>query len=282
MKLLVLTATTALAVTATTAAGYTLTASTDTTVTAIVKAHPDNGHGTPSKWAADSFTRTMVIHDNGDGTYSLKTTDKGTFTTVKGAGTPSGAGSHISRNLTGSFTSTGTGHVSGGALVTNPATLSGKTFDDVHGTPFPSSGAWASTFFASGATVNPFDHYNFRYVTADEQWVDADTNNDGKDASAGNITGKLSSRLTAANRCRIKGTNQNRWTVSNVQGDRSRPFTYRVSYHGAWSPTATSTVGVSTSTTITTATGGYLSVHYYDGYGTSVWINARSVYSTVC
>lgn len=263
-------------------AAYALTASADVVVTAIVKNHPDNGHGNPSHWALDSFTRTMVIHKTGTNTYTLTTTDKGTFTTIKGAGSPSGAaGVQISRKLTGQFSSTGTGHVTG-SLVANPKSLSGKVYDDAHGTPFPSSGAWAATFFTQGSTVSPFDHYSFTYTTADEKWVDADTNNDGQDPSAGNITGKLSSKLAAANLCRIEGGHHNKWIVRNVQGDQPVPFSYRVSYHKKWSGTAHGMVAAGGSVTLTTATGGYLSVRYSDGYGKTERTSARSKYSTVC
>lgn len=260
-----------------TAGAYTLAAQGDTVVTATVKHHPDNGHGTPSHWAADSFTRTMVIHKNPDNTYTLTTTDKGTFTTVKGAGSPSGAaGKQITSTLTGAFASSDLGHATG-TLVTNPGSFSGRTYDDtaVGGTPFPGSGAWANIFFTGGA-VSPFDHYSFTYATADEKWVDADTNNDGQAATAGNITGKLSSRLVAANTCRLSNGHSNRWIVKNVRGDRPRPFLYHVSYHGKWGPVGSGTVAAGHSTVLTTPTGGYLAVRYYDGYGAILWTSARS------
>jgi hypothetical protein len=93
-----------------TAGAYTLSAQGDTVVTATVKHHLDNGHGNPSHWAADSFTRTMVIHKTANG-FTLTTTDKGAFTTVKGAGSPSGAaGEQITRTLTGVFASSDLGH----------------------------------------------------------------------------------------------------------------------------------------------------------------------------
>lgn len=63
----------------------------------------------------------MVIHQNpGTKTFTLTTTDKGTFTTRKGAGSPSGAkGKQISRTLTGVFAGTGSGHATG-SLVADP------------------------------------------------------------------------------------------------------------------------------------------------------------------
>lgn len=103
-----------------------------------------------------------------------------------------------------------------------------------------------------------------------------------QDSGHGNITGKLPSKLTAAIKCHVKGTNRDRWTVKNVAGGRTVRFSYRVRGSGAWASVASTTVKAGRSKVVTTATGGYLSVHYYDGYGKSVWINARSVYKTVC
>jgi hypothetical protein len=151
------------------------------------------------------------------------------------------------------------------------------------GTPFPGSGAWAKIFFTPTSTVSPFDHYSFSYATADERWVDADTNNDGQAATAGNITGKLSSRLVALNTCRLSKTDpRNRWVVKNVRGDRPRPFLYHVSYQGKWGPVGSGTVAAGHSTVLTTPTGGFLAVRYYDGYGAILWTSARSNPSVLC
>jgi hypothetical protein len=263
-----------------TLAAFSLSGSTDVIVTATIKNHPDTGHGTPSLWADDSFTRTMLIHKTGVNAYTITTTDKGTFTTRMGAGSPSGAGKAIERKLTGAFKSAGTGHVTG-TLIANPGTLSGKSYDDLHGTPFPGSGAWANIFFGGGAVVTPF-HHRFTYTTADERWVNADTNHDGKDPSAGDITGKLASRLVALNTCRLSNGHGNRWIVKSVRGDRPRPFLYHVGYQGKWGPVGSGTVAADHSTVLTTPTGGFLAVRYYDGYGAILWTSARSNPSPLC
>jgi hypothetical protein len=241
----------------------------DITVTATIKEHADNGHGTPAHWATDSFKRTLKIHEVAAGSYTLTTSDTGTFTTIQGAGAPAGSGKTISRILTGSFAGSGTGTATG-TLIANPAALSGKTFDDVHGTPFPGSGDWAKIFFTAGATVEPFGTaYSFSYTTADEKWVDASTNNDGQDPAAGDITGKLSSLLT------ISPVSATVWKVANVRGDRSRTFTYWSYYKGVKSVGLQATVAAGASVTLHTPTSTTLGIHYWDGYGKSVWFWAK-------
>jgi hypothetical protein len=240
----------------------------DVIVTAKVREHPDNGHGSPAHWATDSFTRTMRIHATGPNAFELTTTDTGTFTTIKGAGRPAGHGGTISRIVTGAFAGSGKGTATG-ALVANPASLSGRTFDDVHGTPFPGSGAWANEFFGSGATVSPFGgSYSFSYKTADEKWVDASDNGDGTDPAAGDITGKLSS-LLVINPCHARRTTV--WRVTNARGDRSRTFTYWSYYKGQKSAGAKATVAPGATVTLHTATSTTLGMHYYNGEGVSKW-----------
>lgn len=235
----------------------------DITVTATVKNHPDNGHGTPSHWADDTFVRSMKIHNNGDGTFALTTTDTGTFTTRKGAGSPNNNVT-IARTLTGGFSSSSTGTMTG-TLRSNYLDENGKTFDDKNGNPFTSNG-WASTFFDAGATGGPFSiGYSFTYKTADEQWIDASNNGDGTDdPAAGDITGKLSSLLSVKGTCR--GPSVAKWVVTNVRGDRSRSFSYWV-WAGHWTPTAHGNVVAGGHTNLTTVRGSSIAVHYYDGYG---------------
>lgn len=154
---------------------------------------------------------------------------------------------------------------------------------DPKGTPFPKGGAWANIFFEQGSTVVPFDHYTFTYTTGDEMWVDSDANGDGTVPTAGNITGKLSSRLVALSKCRLSKTDpRNRWTVKNTQGDRVLGFTYRVSYKGRWSKVSSAAVAAGGSTELTTATGGVLAVRYLDGYGKVMHAAARSKASVYC
>lgn len=258
-------------------------AATDLVVTATVKNHPDNGHGTPSRWALDSFTRTMVVRKTGTNAYTLITTDTGTFTTILNAGSPNGTGAKITRVITGKFSSRDTGHVTGGALLPNAKKLSGKHYDDLHGTPFPAGGAWAKIFFAGTAAVSPFDAYDFRYTTADERWIDASTNNDGQGAAAGNITGKLSVKLTAEAKCRrSKWDATEYWRVTSVRGDHLATFSYRVTYHHKSTKSALATVNPNSSTLISTPYGGLLTVHYNNGYGTLETTHATSDHRILC
>jgi hypothetical protein len=239
----------------------------DVVVKATIVEHADNGHGTPAHWATDSFTRTLTIHQSGPHAYTLTTTDSGSFTTIKGAGDPAGHGVPIKRILTGSFASTGSGTATGD-LISNPQSKSGKIYDDVHGTPFPGSGTWADQFFASGATVNPFDSYRFTYTTADEQWVDASTNNDGQDQAAGDITGKLSSKLVIGP-CTAKTTQT--WKVSNVRGDRARTVTWWTYDKGVRSAGHKTVVPAYTTVILHTDKSHAAGIHYYNGYNVSEW-----------
>jgi hypothetical protein len=233
----------------------------DQVVTATVKYHADNGHGSPAHWADDTFVRTMKIHKTSAHHYTVTTNDVGTFTTRKNAGSPNNDVT-ISRKLTGPYTSQSVGHITGDLKASAVLHLSGKTY---YGNQF-SSNAWANQFFKTGATGNAFNAaYKFTYKTLDEQWVDASWNHDGTDASAGDITGKLSSKLVANFVC--KSATQAKWTVKNVQGDRSRPFTYWVwVYPGHWTVAAHGAVAAGGTATIVTQTGTTLAAHYYSGY----------------
>lgn len=233
----------------------------DLVVTATVHNHPDNGHGTPSKWALDTFTRTMRIHETSPGHYVLTTTDRGSFTTIKGAGDPAGHGKQITRTLTGTFRGNGTGDAVG-YLVHDAKALSGKVYNDDGGTPFTGVG-WVSIFFKTGATVSPFNAYRFVYTTADEQWIDASTNADGTTAAAGDVTGALSSLLTVR-RCWAPSTKN--WTVTNARGNRSRTFWYHTTYAGVNSTAREGIVPAHASVTLTTAKSTKLTVNYWNGY----------------
>lgn len=266
-------------------AAYALAAQSDVSVTATVMNHPDNGNGTPSQWADDSFVRTMVIHKEATGGYTFKATDKGTFTTRKGAPSPSGAPVKIARTLIGTMTGLSNGTATG-TLVSNWKALSGQTFDETPGkqggAKFPGGGAWANQFF-TGGTTTPLVHWSWTYTTADEKWIDADTNNAGKDPSAGNITGKLSSRLAVVSVCHVSKTDgRYRWTVKEVRGDRKVGFTYRVSYRGKWSKVSAGSVNAGGTATITTPTGGFFQARYHDGYGQVLHASARSKPSVYC
>lgn len=248
----------------------------DVVVTATVRNHPDNGHGSPSEWADLAFKRTMKIHNNGDGTYALTTSDVGSLITRKGAGSPNN-GAHITRTLSGQFSSASTGSATG-TLSDNYLANDKKVFDPKTGHPF-SSNEWFKSFFESGVTGSPFStHYAFTYKTLDEKWVDADTNNDGQDTSAGDVTGRLSSELRAAGLCRTPNKTL-RWTVANVRGDRARDFKYAQHLSsGKWAPVKTGTVPAGGKVTVWTPPGTSLAVHYYNGY--SVYMKTYAKAST--
>src|SRR5690242_5149507 len=101
-------------------------ASTDIVVTATIKNHADNG-ASQNHWADDTFVRTMKLHNNGDGTYTTTVTDKGTFVTRQGAGSPN-YGVPILRTVTGTMTSTGSGTITG-VLDPNYRDQDGITYD---------------------------------------------------------------------------------------------------------------------------------------------------------
>jgi hypothetical protein len=236
----------------------------DVVVTATVNNHPDNGHGSPSQWADDNFVRTMKIHDNGNGTYALTTTDKGSFVTHKGAGSPNN-GVSIARTLKGTYSSASTGTATG-ALAANYRDSDKKVFDPKAGHPF-SSNEWFKSFFQSGVTGSPFStHYAFTYATVDEKWLDADTNDDGQADVAGDVTGKLSSELRAAGLCH-KTDGTLRWTITNTRGDRPRDFKYAQHLkNGKWAAVKTGTVQPGGNVTVWTPSGTSLAVHYWNGY----------------
>ncbi len=254
-------------------AAYHTAVAADITVTATVKNHPDNGHGSPSHWADLNFQRSMVLHDNGDGSFAVTTTDTGTLVTRKGAGSPND-NKVISRALPGGYSSTSHGKITG-VLDSNYADHDGKSFDDKNGNPFKSA-EWAKLFFQDGATGSPFDtDYSFTYKTLDEQWIDASNNDDGQDSSAGDITGKLTSKLTATGVCR--SVTSAKWVVKNVQGDRSRTFSYWVWVSpGKWSAAAHGTVGAGSSVALTTLRSTSIAVLSYDGYGVPAKVYAKA------
>lgn len=254
----------------------------DTIITVTIKNHPDNGHGTPSHWADDTFTRTVIVHPV-TGSFNVTVKDSGTFTTRKNAGSPND-NVPIVRKLTGTFTSIVTYANVVGTLDGNKVgDLDGNVYDDKAGTPAPSTTSWGTALFATGATGGGIVTYSFVYKTLDEQWIDASDNNDGMDNSAGDVTGKLSSKLTVANSCRVsKADKRNVWTVANAQGDRARSFKFWVKYNGHYSATQQEAVGAGQSLQVITPGGGRITIMYYDGYGVQRRAYAYSKASILC
>jgi hypothetical protein len=215
-------------------------------------------------WARDSFKRTATIVDTGaeGGEYKVTIADEGTFTTVPGEKSPADPEVMVSRALTGSFTGGGTYTVVG--ELKNGAQLKAlpDSFDDSDGAKV-STANWAKQFFKSGAVSSGIKGWKWSYATLDETMVQEE----GK-AIAGNITGKLTSKLTVANQCRVSTKDKrNRWTISNVQGDRARTFHHWVAYNGKYTTgLPATTVKPGESVTVTTPHGGRITVRYWDGY----------------
>jgi hypothetical protein len=175
-----------------------ITAPTTVTATTQISNRPDNGHGTPPRWAYDDFSRKLVVTvaaDSactslpvGDTCYTATLTDTGTFSTILGAGTPSGAGGQISHQLTGSLNGTYslTAYAPAADLLTGTVPA---TEDDSFTDPVVSSTAWLTQAFATPADVHvDGGAYSWKYKTTCETWTDASTNSDGT-IGAGNITG---------------------------------------------------------------------------------------------
>lgn len=221
----------------------------------------DNG------WARDTFDRTSVITASPSGGYDVVITDNGSFKTVKGQPSPANPSVTVSRSLVGKFTGGGKYHVTGSLKTTSQLNALADSFDDSAGTQV-STGNWAKQFFKSGATDTGITGWKWTYITADEQMVQQDGQ-----PIVGNITGKLSSKLTVAGVCRTAASAK--WKVANGQGDRSRPFTYWT-YNKGWSKAKTGTVNAGYSVTVTSPKATSISVHYYDGYG-----NKRAAYAKV-
>jgi len=263
----------------------------DTVITVKILNRPDNGYGSPSHWADLSFTRTVIVHPAGS-TFEVTVKDSGTLVTRKGAGSPNNDVT-ISRKLPGTYVSTINYTAVTGSLDANKiGDVDGNVYDVKAGVDPPGAGAWSTLLFDPGATGGAISSYQFLYRTLDERWDERwnngtddrfDNNNDGQNSTAGDITGKLTSKLTLANLCRVSAVDKsNRWTVKNVQGDRSRTFSYWVRYNGVYSAHFRATVTPGGSAVITTPYGGRASVYAWNGYGERIKLYAWSNRTILC
>jgi hypothetical protein len=186
------------------ASGTALAAPSTVTAVTQVSNRPDGGHGTPSTWAYDDFTRTLTVtvasvQNPADTTagltdYTATITDHGQFHAVLGAGTPnqSGvfAGAHIVHGVSGAMNGTYS------LTVTAPSadTLTGTvpaTEDDNFGAPAVTTANWPKQAFATATGVSVAGgSYSWTYTRACESWTDA-SGTDGNAPADGNITGKL-------------------------------------------------------------------------------------------
>jgi hypothetical protein len=252
----------------------------DTVITVTIKNHPEKGNGTPVNWADSTFVRTVIVHP-ADGVFSVTVKDSGTMITRKGAGSPN-AGASISRKLTGTYTSTVSYAPVDGVLDGDKVgDLNGNVYDDKFGLPSPSLASWRTALFST-ADAGGIVSQTYTFKTLDEQWISSAATAAGTTPAAGDITGKLSSKLTSATRCRISAADKrNVWAVNNVQGDRARDFWYWLKYaNGTFTAATHSAVGTGGTTLVTTPAGGRLTVKYFDGYGVEKRIYAWSNYMT--
>jgi hypothetical protein len=122
-------------------------------------------------WALDKITRTFAVHDNGDGTFRLRRTDKGTFTTT-GTQSPGKCetktkhGTRVRAGVTGKVI----GYLEG---TVTPA--AGQAFNPNATCANPCTRqAFLDAFFGPGATyscdINSTDcKFNFNYTAAKHQ-----------------------------------------------------------------------------------------------------------------
>lgn len=264
---------------------------------------PDSGR-CGNVWARDTMTRSVRITDVGGDHYKVDLTDAGTFTAVVGEHTPSlqttvqpssidagvnlttgacGSDDRIWRALAGSIRGGGTYDV----VCADPCRLKSSTemqalpesFDDTPG-PTVTTGNWAKQFFKGPVSDAGITGWKWTYQTADETHVQSES------GYSGNVTGKLSSKLTVTNLCRVSKTDKrNRWVVRNVRGDRARDFKYAVSdatKASGWTSNTVSSVAPGSSRTVTTSHGGTIAVHYYNGYGLLQKIYTQSNHNILC
>ena len=183
-----------------------------------IQNRPDNGHGTPARWAYDNFTRQLTISvadpsscpgmpATGDTCFFAAIRDNGTFDAILGAGAPAGRGGQITHAVTGNLN----GAYGVAAYAPDTDTLTGTvpaTEDDNFADP---TGVHTTTNWLTQAFATPGDVvldgtplYSWSYGDTCELWTDASTNNDGQDASAGNITGLTFCAVATSNVVQVK------------------------------------------------------------------------------
>lgn len=187
------------------------------TFSTTIQNRPDNGHGTPARWAYDNFTRKLLVVESpqgcpgmpatGDTCYAASISDSGTFDAILGAGAPAGRGGQITHAVHGTLI----GSYAVTAYAPDTDTLTGTvpaTEDDNFADP---TGVHTTTNWLTQAFATPGDvvvgaslGYDWTYTDTCERWSDASTNNDGQDPSAGNITGLNFCAVGASNVVQVK------------------------------------------------------------------------------
>lgn len=195
-------------------------------VTVHVQHRADNGHGQPATWAHDTFTRTATIRTGtAEGSYQVELAGKGTFTTVKGGGEPSGSGATVKRRVTGDFAESLVATVTGGTPRSKRAlgNLDGDTFGGK--TTRANAQAFIGKLFKGDVQVHTAAYtYVYETRTADganicERWVDSSGNNDGQADDAGTFIGRNCDAgaplVTAKAKCRMSKTDKREtWTIT--------------------------------------------------------------------
>ena len=205
---------------------------TSVTATTAISNRPDGGHGSPSTWAYDTFTRKLTVTTapdamcsglpSGDTCYTATVSDSGTFETILGAGTPNGTGGQINHHVSGTIAGTGSYVFYAPGTDTLTGTVPATEDDNFSssGSGFVSSGNWPAQAFATPADVvmNPGENvYSYKYASTCESWTDSSTNNDGQGAADGNITGLNFCAVAHSNVVQIK----NRATGKCLNEDRN-------------------------------------------------------------
>jgi hypothetical protein len=187
---------------------------------------PDGGNGNPQWWADDTMTRTLKITKTGGTpghwTFDAEVTDKGTFTTRKGAPTPNQGGSYagdtIQSTVTGAINGTVDYSFTATSLPSSARNLGVPPRENDNGNPlngfstplwyelaFPAGttfggdgiGAWSWTYKATVITATSQQVCLTRgwcwpvpaVHVSHQQWVDASSNADGDLPADGNVTG---------------------------------------------------------------------------------------------
>lgn len=144
---------------------------------------PDGGqHG---DWASDNFSRYTTVTPNADGSYDVTINDNGSFTTLAGASSPRDGvtlpDTPVTGDLKGQMTFKVISEVKPNAELL-PKSVNGK----------PNTSDWPRRLFPPDTDVTiTSTGYTWLYSTKCESWKDSSDNNDGSDASAGDITGKV-------------------------------------------------------------------------------------------
>ena len=184
---------------------------------------PDGGNG--GTWADDTMTRSLTITRTGGapGAYTFKAslTDKGSFTTIKGALTPNQGGSYagdtIKSKVTGTLKGSADFSFTASSLPASGFNAGVPVTENDHGLdPSDSTSTWYELAFPAGTTFGGAGigawswSYNVTVTEAvtirvcatprlcwsttvnrpvKQQWTDGWDNNYGDDPTDGNITG---------------------------------------------------------------------------------------------